>query len=169
MRRRVLLGGVLTLGGCGFQPLYAPSATGTSGIAAQELAAIRVGPIPNRQGMLLRQALQERFEREGSGGGKYELAVRYAIRSDSVGYRHDDAVTRVRLHASANWVLTDAGTSREEVTRGAARAMDAYNILDNAYFASDLSNEAAQRRLADAIADQVQGQLATFFVRRARS
>lgn len=169
MRRRFLLGGVLSLGGCGFQPLYAPNPTGAAGAAAQEMAAIRVGPIPERQGMLLRQALRERLEREGSGGGRYELTVNYGISGEGIGIRHDNATTRMRLLASANWTLLDAGASRAVVTQGYARGMDAYNIPDNMYFAADLAYEAAQRRLADVIADQIQGQLATFFARRART
>ncbi len=169
MRRRAILGAGLVLGGCGFRPLYAPTATGAAGPAAQEMTAIRVGPIPERQGMLLRQALQARFEREGSGGAKYDLTVLYSISYEGIGYRRDDAISRQRMMASANWVLRDSGTSRAEITRGHARAMDAYNILDNEFFASDLSGEAAQRRLADAIADQIQGQLGTFFAARARA
>lgn len=169
MRRRAILGAGLALGGCGFSPLYAPTATGTAGPVAQEMTAIRVGPIPERQGMLLRQALQARLEREGSGGSKYDLTVLYSISYEGIGYRRDDAISRQRMIASANWVLRDAGTSRAEITRGHARAMDAYNILDNQFFASDLSGEAAQRRLADAIADQIQGQLGTFFAARARA
>lgn len=169
MRRRLLLVGTLGLGGCGFSPVYAPNATGGTGVVAQEMTGIRVGPIPERQGMLLRQALQARFEREGSGGSKYDLVVAYSLGFEGIGYRRDDAISRQRMLASATWTLRDAGTSRAEITRGYARAMDAYNILDNEFFASDLSSEAAQRRLADAIADQIQGQLGTFFAARARA
>lgn len=168
MRRRALLAAGLALGGCGFRPLYAPAGNGAPGPVAREMAAIRVGPIPERQGMLLRQALQARLEREGSGGAKYELGVLYSVSYEGVGYGRDDAATRLRLMANANWVLRDAGTSRAEVTRGYARAMDAFNILDNEYFAFDLSNEATLRRLAEAIADQIQGQLGSFFARQPR-
>lgn len=169
MRRRFLLGAGLMLGGCGFRPLYAPGATGEPGAPAQEMTGIRVGPIPERRGMLLRQALQARFEREGAGGAKYDLAVAYSLSYEGIGYRRDDAISRQRMMASANWVLRDAGTSRAEITRGYARAMDAYNVLDNQFFASDMSNEAALRRLADALADQIQGQLGTYFAARART
>lgn len=168
MHRRALLAGALALGGCGFRPLYAPAGSGAPGPVASEMAGIRVGPIPERQGMLLRQALQARLEREGSGGSKYELGVLYSVSYEGVGYGRDDAVTRLRMMATANWVLRDAGTRRTEVTRGHARAMDAFNILDNEYFASDLSNEATLRRLAEAVADQIQGQLGAFFAARAR-
>ena len=41
--------------------------------------------------------------------------------------------------------------------------MDGINIFDTQYFAADLENEAVQRRLADALADQITLQLAAFF------
>ena len=49
------------LGGCGFQPVYMPTASGKAGVAQRELAAVYVPVIPDRPGQLLRQALQERF------------------------------------------------------------------------------------------------------------
>ena len=45
--------------------------------------------------------------------------------------------------------------------------MDALNIFDTQYFAADLENEAVQRRLAEALADQITMQLAAYFRKRA--
>ena len=59
-RRSVLLG-TLGLAGCGFEPVYMPSAGDTPGVAQRELAAIDVAIIPDRPGQLLRQALQQRL------------------------------------------------------------------------------------------------------------
>ena len=47
--------------GCGFQPVYMPTASGKAGVAQRELASVYVPIIPERPGQLLRQALQERF------------------------------------------------------------------------------------------------------------
>ena len=44
-RRSVLLG-ALGLAGCGFEPVYMPSAGDTPGVAQRELAAIDVAIIP---------------------------------------------------------------------------------------------------------------------------
>jgi len=67
-RRQVLamLAGA-PLSGCGFQPVYMPTASGKAGVAQRELAAIHVALIPDRPGQVLRQALQSRFEMSGSG------------------------------------------------------------------------------------------------------
>ena len=46
------------LAGCGFQPVYMPTASGQAGPAQRELAAIDVALIPDRPGMLLAQELE---------------------------------------------------------------------------------------------------------------
>ncbi len=160
------------LAACGFRPLYAPpdsSASGVDGAAARELAAIHVALIPERTGQLLRNALLARFERQGASGGsaRYELETSYSVVGDLLGVRRDNAASRERLMATANWVLKDTQAQRRVVTRGVARAMDAYNILDNQFFASDLSSEAAQKRLAEEVAQQMATQLAVYFTRQA--
>ena len=48
-----------SLSGCGFQPVYMPTASGKAGVAQRELAAVHVDLIPYRPGQLLRQALQD--------------------------------------------------------------------------------------------------------------
>jgi LPS-assembly lipoprotein len=167
-RRLVLFVVAAMLGGCGFQPVYMPTASGYAGPAVRELAAIRVNPIPDRPGQLLRQALQERL---GSDAGhvptQYDLAVSFWVSGEGIAVQPDNTSSRVRLTASANWTLIAQDPRRTQVTNGSARAIDAFNILDQQYFAADLSNEATQRRLASSIADEIALQLAMYFRRTA--
>jgi LPS-assembly lipoprotein len=131
-----------------------PTASGQAGPAQRELAAINVGLMPDRPGMLLRQALQDRFE--GTGNvvtRRYDLA--------------DNTITRTRLIGRANWTLTAQDLAHTRITSGAAHATDAENNLDTQIFASDLENEVIQKRLAEALADQIALQLAAFFRKRA--
>ena len=53
------------------------------------------------------------------------------------------------------------------MTSGFARTSDALNIFDTQYFAADLENEALQKRMAEALADQITMQLAIYFRKRA--
>lgn len=155
------------LGGCGFQPLYARTQSGEPGIASRELSAISVEIIPDRPGQLLRQALQTRFEGDGSGvARRYDLSVDYSIPGEGIAIQPDSSVTRIRMTANASWTLRAQDANRTVVTSGRARAMDAVNILDNQYFAADLETEAVQRRLAEEVADQITQQLASFFRKR---
>jgi LPS-assembly lipoprotein len=49
------------------------------------------------------------------------------------------------------------------LTSGTARAVDGYNVIDQQYFASDLESEAVQRRMVEAIAEQITLQVAMYF------
>lgn len=170
VRRRLWVVGVgLALGGCGFQPLYGSAADGGAGPAQAGLTQISVGLIPERSGQLLREALQERFERGGGGvAARYDLAVSYAISGDALAVQADSSVSRVRLVAAATWSLTAQDPQRRTLTTGAARVMDAYNIINTQLFAADLDSEAVQRRLAGAVADQITLQLASWFDKQAK-
>lgn len=167
-RRGVLAGLSVLLGGCGFRPMYMPTASGGPGVAQRELAAITVGIIPDRPGQLLRQALQDRFERTEQGvPRKYDLAVAYEIEGEGIAILHDNTTTRIRLTGRAQWTLRAQDAQRSILATGTARSLDAVNVLKEQYFAADLGNEAAQVRIAGAVAEQITGQLASFFNRRA--
>jgi LPS-assembly lipoprotein len=174
MRRRQVCRPLLGLAvlavvpGCGFHPMYMPTASGKPGVAQRELAAISVNIIPDRPGQLLRQALQDRFEGSGSGVARlYDLSVSYSIGGEGIAIQPDTSVTRLRLTGRADWVLRSQDPSRALLVRGNARSVDGINVLDEQFFAADLENEVVQRRIADAIADQIAAQLASFFLHRA--
>ena len=57
------------LGGCGFRPLYGKFGA-TGGAVAPELASIYVTVMSERQGQLLRQALQQRLAGSDDSGGQ---------------------------------------------------------------------------------------------------
>jgi LPS-assembly lipoprotein len=163
--RRALFGlpTLLALSGCGFHPLYAPSATGTS-VARSGLGQISVALIPERTGQLLRQALQARFDHgDAPIAKKYDLVVGFGIGQEALGIERDNGVTRVRFVGKATWSLLSRDARRATVTSGSARAVDGLNTFDQQYFAQDLESEAVQRRVADAVADQISTQLAYYF------
>jgi LPS-assembly lipoprotein len=157
----------VTLSGCGFQPVYMPTASGKAGVAQRELAAIQVDIIPDRPGPLLRQALQDRLEMGSSGvARRYELSVAFGISGEGIAIEQNTTVTRLRMIGTATWNLVAQDPGRTRLTSGSAKSVDAINIFDAQYFAADLENETAQRRLAEALADQITLQLATFFRRQ---
>jgi LPS-assembly lipoprotein len=168
-RRSLLaLGGTGVLAGCGFQPVYMPTASGRAGPAERELAAVYVNLIPDRPGQELRQDLQDRL---GSDAGttplRYDLATTFTISGEGIGILPGTITTRIRMIANAHWILKARDPGQTQVTSGNARAMDAVNVLDQQYFAADLETEIVQRRLASALADQIAMQLAVYFRRQA--
>ena len=172
VRRRYLLAltAGVALSGCGFQPVYMPTASGAGGPAQRELAAIQVALIPDRPGQLLRQALQDRLERAaGDGARRYDLNVAYWIAAEGIAVQSDNTASRLRETGNANWTLVAQDSGRTRLTSGFAKTSDALNIFDTQYFAADLENEALQKRIAEALADQITMQLAIYFRKRAAS
>lgn len=165
-RRMALGGAAATLGGCGFRPLYLPQ-SGEGRPAAAELAAVYVPVLPERPGQLLRQALQRRLEGAGSGTAKrYELTAYLVASGEGVATQRDSSTTRVRLNATGPWYLRTLNLDRALLAQGSSRIVDGYNILNQQYFAADLENDAAIKRIAEALADQIVTQVAVFLSRQ---
>ena len=152
-----------TLGSCGWHPLYT-SASGGRSTTAAALARVDVPVIPERQGQLLRQALQARLG--GAGGGfvpEFALRATYSVSSEGVAITPESAVTRVRLIASAAYSLVALQGGPRTCLAGSAHSVDAIDVENQQYFAADLETETAQRRLADAVADQIVTKIALAF------
>ncbi len=167
-RALLMLAGPGIAAGCGFQPVYMPTASGQAGPAQRELSAINVSLIPDRPGQLLRQDLQERLASDrGDTPLRYDLAVSFSISGEGIAIESDNTATRVRLIGNAHWTLKARDSVQTQISSGSARAMDDFNVLNQQYFAADIDNEQVQRRLASALADQIAIQLGIFFRRRA--
>jgi LPS-assembly lipoprotein len=170
-RRRLLgaslLGGAGLLGGCGFQPIYMPTASGKAGPPKRELAKVFVRIIPERPGQMLRQALQERFGSDSGGPSSYDLAVAYGISGEAIGIENTSVATRYRFIGNASWNLLAHDSHSTRLTSGSARSIDGLNVFDGQYFAVDLETEAVEKRMAEALAQQITTQLAIWFRERA--
>src|SRR3546814_3176865 len=117
-----LLVAVLTLAGCGFRPLYATAEGG----AADELATIEVGRIPDRVGQQLRTRLELLLDPRGSGGvRRYGLQIQLRVDSSDVAIRRDETASRRDLAMSAGYVLTDLPAG-QVLTPGLSRAVNRY-------------------------------------------
>lgn len=172
-RRAALLGAAGLLAGCGFRPLY--GSNGAAAVAAGEpsvrdqLLAIRVAPINERFGQLIRRGLLMRLGNGIAGARQpiYELRVGPGVAAEGVGVQVDGSATRVRYIATANWVLVRLGPPPEGIMSGQERSIEAYNIPINQFFAADSSREATEQRLAVTLAEQIVQRIAAEFRRRA--
>jgi LPS-assembly lipoprotein len=152
------------LGACGFHPLYASGPNGEAGPAAMGLAEISVGLIPERTGQLLRQALQERFERSGlSPAHRYDLTVSFSIGSEAIAIQQDTSNARVRFVGTATYQLIAQDPGRSTLTTGTARSVDGLNVFDQQLFGMTVETEVVEQRIAEAVADEITRQLAVYF------
>jgi LPS-assembly lipoprotein len=161
------IGLALALSGCGFQPVYMPTASGKAGPAQRDLSTVFVQIIPERPGQLLRQALQERFGDDSGTPAAYDLNVSFGITGEGIAIEVNNIATRVRLTGNAKWTLIGHDDKHSVLASGSARAIDGFNIFDSQYFAADLETEAEQKRIAENIASQIAIQLASWFRQQA--
>ena len=161
---------LLGLAGCGFEPLYAPGPMANGTALSEELGAVRVGPIYDRNGQLLRRFLQQRMEDSRPGtAARYELRAGIIMALDLQGYREDGAVSRVRYLATSDFTLVRIAVPEEEVLRGRARRFDAYTIPELQFFAADVSREAMERRLMEGLAEDITRRVALGLRRRGQA
>jgi LPS-assembly lipoprotein len=152
---------LLALSGCGFAPLYG----GAQGQAASAgLESVQVQNIPERTGQLLRLSLEQQLHAQGQPvTEQYTLIVNYGIDQTGEGLQADSSTTRTRFDAHAAWRLSPIGNPAITLISGNATAMDALNIIDQQYFASNLETETVNQQLADEISAQITAQLAAWF------
>lgn len=150
------------LAGCGFQPLYTDS-SGNDGVG-NDVSAVRVAPIPDRIGQILRNELIDRLNPSGEPADpRFSLEVRLAITKLELGIRKDETATRASMRFRSTFRLRDSGSGMIVYSSRAA-AVTSHNILENDY-ATIASQRAARRRGLVLIADGITLRLAAYFNR----
>lgn len=163
MKRAVALGFAVLLGGCGLRPLYSG---GQSGVVASSLSSIRVAPIPERAGWLVRNALVDRLGGE-SASPAYRLEVELDDDLTGFGIRGDSGATRERRTLRARYRLVDLATG--SVVLDATAGSDAGIDVVSSEYATIAAEQSALERLSIVIADQMIARLALFASRRSRA
>ena len=160
MKCVLALGFALTLSGCGLHPLYAG---GESGVVATSLSSIRVGPIPERAGWLMRNALVDRLGGE-SANPTYRLEVELDDDLTGFGIRGDSGATRERRSLRARYRLVDIATGA--VVLDATAGSDAGIDVVSSEYATIAAEQSSLERLSVLVADQMVARLALFASRR---
>lgn len=155
---------LLTLGGCGFTPVYA---TQDNQPAMQsQLENVEVGMIADREGQYLRNALLDQMgsTTAASAGQRYFLRI-YNLRQDdqAFGVRKDASATRGDITVTADMELIDTQTNAVVLKR-ALRSRGGYNRMDNLYGAQ-VSQEDTTERLLDEMAERAVTELTLHFSR----
>ncbi len=130
---------------CGFEPLYGSP----SGVAPAQLAAIRIAPIQDRTGQMLRNDLLDRLTPHGvPAQPRYVLEVRLAESKQELAIRPDETATRAALVFSASYMLYTART-HESVAAGSATTEVSYNILRQGFATVSSETEARRQAMRD--------------------
>ncbi len=140
----------LPLAACGFQPVFAPE----SPALALRGSVLVNAPGSSAQFNLIRQ-IESRLGRPDSP--IFGLAVSQSVSTTSLAIQGSSAVTRYNLKGTANYVLTDLATGAV-VSSGSVKGLTSYSTSANTASTAAAAT-AANRRLAEALADQVVNKL----------
>lgn len=150
----------LPLAACGFSPLYGQQSAAASPDVVDALRSVIIRPLPDRQGMKLRQVLREQMQPTGLvDRPAYDLEVHLTRRIEEVGVRRDATSSRANLVLSANFFLNE-GANR--VFRDSVQAIVSYNILDEQY-ATVASQADAENRAIRRVGEEIKTRLAVYF------
>lgn len=161
-----LAGGVV---GCAPHPLYAPNAFGNAPKGSESVRAqlrqVQVPLLGDREGQILRQALQDRlYAGDTPGYSRYTLQVSIGINQVGLGVQGDSTITYVRFIATAPWSLVSQDDPDHKVlVSNIAQASDSLNAFDNQPFGQELETNVVNTRLAQSIADEIVTRLAHYF------
>ncbi len=165
LRRRgallVPLAGVLALSGCGFQPMYARTESAPVS-PADQMAAIRIAPLPDRIGQQMHNLLRDRLNPRGQPREPaYLLNLRLSESRQELGVRKDETATRANLFVSASFSLREM-KSKRVVLSGSTTSVNSYNILTG-QFATTFSENDARKRALRELSDTIRTRLGIYF------
>lgn len=167
LRRLCLLAmtmSVGTLAACGFSPLYGKH--GGAGYGNENLLEyVYIDNIPNREGQYLRNALIDRFYRNGRPANPdYTLKiVNLEIRRSDLDITQSSSTTREQTRLKADLVLVDKITGEVLLERRLSSTAS-YNVLESE-FATRISRQEGQDNALLSIASQIEAQLVLYFQR----
>jgi LPS-assembly lipoprotein len=148
----------MTLGACGFTPMYA-----TPGVSAG-LSAIDVKAPQGRVGFLLRQYLDDDLGHDKLAAPKWRMEMAIDQTRDPRGLTLQDVAERYILGISVTYKLIDPATGRV-VHSGKVASQISYDAAEAPYAGIAARQDSQQRAASDA-AQKIQIDLASWMVSR---
>ncbi|MBL8672112.1 MAG: hypothetical protein JNK11_15740 [Alphaproteobacteria bacterium] len=117
----------VALAACGFQPVHGRRTAGGEPTVAEAMAQIRVQPIREFSGQVLRSRLQHLLSPYGpTGPARYLLTVELFEAQRAVAVRRDATATRTDLALTARFFLVDSETN-QSLFRGQELIASSFN------------------------------------------
>lgn len=162
LHRICIVGFAAFLTACGFQPLYGENPV--SAAAAERLSRIKVAPIADRIGQIVKNHLEDALTPLGpSSAPLYVLEVTLVEEVDGFGFRSDESITRENLRLEATYRLLRSDNN-QPVLVGSARSNMAYDVV-RSDFANLSAREDAKRRTAEQLVHIIANRLSLHFLK----
>lgn len=168
--RRLLPRGIaaalaVLLSACGFHPMYG---TAEGGIAPAELGSIKIAPIADRTGQILRNDLFDRLTPHGAPEQpRYVLEIKLSEGRRELAIRPDETATRAELIFTATYNLFTFDHSAV-VASGTASSQVSYDILKQEYATVSAERDAREQAMRD-LSERIRTRLSVALTRFAES
>ena len=148
------------LNGCGYSPLYGPSATSVN--TQDHLSLINVRPIPDRVGQMMRSSLTHQLAPQARHAPQaYDLKIKLNESLATLAVEKNAFATRANLTLTAHYELTRK-TDGYPLTTGSAKSVSSYNILTS-NFATLAAKEDSRARTVQDLTKTIRTRLAVYF------
>jgi LPS-assembly lipoprotein len=155
------IGTALFAAGCGFRPLYAEPEPGDTA-TVEQLAAVRIEPLPDRTGQQLHNFLRGALNPQGQPvSPAYRLEIKLTQRTEELALREDETATRANIILDSAFVLLSM-SDEEVLYSGRSSAINSYNILDQEYSTIIAADDALERGLRQ-MSEDIKLRLAIYF------
>lgn len=163
MMRFLVFASLLFITACGFHPVYGVNKYTSVGVE-EKLQHVEIPHIRDREGQVLRNALIDRFHREGLVDADYVLEISsIAERYINLDLTQTSDTTRAQLRLSAPYVLKDK-RSGEVLFESLAQSFVSYNVLSG-QFATRVSENYARENALNDLASQIERGIVLYFKR----
>lgn len=159
------------LASCGFEPLYVERSQDEGWYyngkfdtsITNEMANIKVEPVPDRIGQLLRNELIDRFTPKGEPKKPVYRLVINNINKEVVeqAMRNDITASRERVEYKIKYCLYEVATGKELV-KGDSLVYLSYDIMDNPY-STTFSQKKIEKDAAQILANDISLRMGAYF------
>jgi LPS-assembly lipoprotein len=154
-----------TLAGCGFEPVYG---TRQGVETTAEMATIKVDPIEERVGQLLRNNLLDSLNPRGEPAQiKYRLLTEVTEAKQELAIRKSELATRSNMNLTARYRLYDVDRKAYVMARTSTVAAS-YNLLTNEFATLAAEADARERGVRD-LSEDITRQIALYLRSQAKA
>lgn len=160
----LVAGLALPLSACGFRPLYAENQNSTG--VTNELGNIEVKGPESRVGRAIKYDLVDVLAagHEVGSSAAYRLEFAPSVYEEDIAIQQDADVTRKNLVVVVPFKLIDTASDKL-IFKSVSRSRTSYNRVSSE-FANITASQDSEKRVSQAIADDMKQQLGIFFDRR---
>jgi len=152
---------LLTIQGCGYEPLYGTRSPSSS---RAYLSSLDIAPVKDRLAQEVRNQLLDGLTPAGAPDNpRYRLSLGVEQRTSAVQIQIDDTTTRFNLIVTASFTLTEIASGKV-LYSDSAKAEGSFNVVDSE-FATVIAEKDAGREATRELSDEIQTLILVYFSR----